>query len=415
MTTVRPAIDYDELVKEDRVHSAIYTSPEIFEEEMEKIFHRGWVYVGHTSEIPQPGDYITRVIGRQPMIMTRDEDGQVHLLLNRCRHRGNTVCQFEQGNSMYFRCAYHGWTYNNRGDLVAVSFPSGYDEFFHKEEYGLTPVPRMAMYRGLVFGSLSPTGITLDEHLGEPCKRMIDLFMDASPEGEIEVRGGALKVVYYGNWKFQGGDGLHASFVHKSLFDVRRKRSGESGPRSAEGRYARDLGMGHVMLDNLAVADHQLPDTPWAREYRAAMERRYGKERADFIIRTNGDPHLIGFPNWHLVTSHVRIIVPLAANHTEELFQAALLKGVPPEINALRLRQVENFWGASGGGNPDDVEIFERNMVGLSAEVDPWVLLARGLHRERVDVDGTIYSDITDETTQRGQLRHWKRLMLQPL
>jgi len=115
ITTTRTVIDYDALIKEDRVHGSIYTSPEIFEEELEKIFHRQWVYVGHTSEIPQPGDYRVTWIGRQSVIMARDEDSEVRLLMNRCRHRATAVCQYERGNASFFRCGYHDWTYSNTG------------------------------------------------------------------------------------------------------------------------------------------------------------------------------------------------------------------------------------------------------------------------------------------------------------
>ena len=77
MRTGRTSIDYDALVKDDRVHGRVYTDPAIFEEEMDKIFSRGWVYVGHASEIPQPGDFRVTTIGRQSVIMVRDDDGQV--------------------------------------------------------------------------------------------------------------------------------------------------------------------------------------------------------------------------------------------------------------------------------------------------------------------------------------------------
>src|SRR6185369_1857604 len=89
----QPDIDYDALVKEDRVHISLYTAPEIFTDEMDKIFHRGWVYVGHQGEVPNPGDFRLKRIGLQPVIMVRDQRGVVQLLLNRCRHRGATVCQ----------------------------------------------------------------------------------------------------------------------------------------------------------------------------------------------------------------------------------------------------------------------------------------------------------------------------------
>ena len=99
MVTTRSAIDYDTLVKEDRVHGDVYLRQDIFDQEMAKIFHQGWVYVGHASEISQPGDYRLVQIGQQSVIMTRDEDGEVHLLMNRCAHRANAVCQSERGTT----------------------------------------------------------------------------------------------------------------------------------------------------------------------------------------------------------------------------------------------------------------------------------------------------------------------------
>ena len=82
---------YDALIKDDRVHATLYTDARIFEDELEKIFYRGWVYIGHDSEIPQPGDFLTRSIGRQPVIMVRGKDGTISVLLNRCAHRGSKI------------------------------------------------------------------------------------------------------------------------------------------------------------------------------------------------------------------------------------------------------------------------------------------------------------------------------------
>src|SRR6266446_6793199 len=110
MGTARTGIDYNALVKDDRVHGRVYTDPDIFEEEMDKIFSRGWVYVGHASEIPRPGDFRVTDLGRQSVIMVRADDGQVQLLMN--------------------RCAYHGWTYRNNGDLAGITYQDRYDALF---------------------------------------------------------------------------------------------------------------------------------------------------------------------------------------------------------------------------------------------------------------------------------------------
>jgi phenylpropionate dioxygenase-like ring-hydroxylating dioxygenase large terminal subunit len=423
MTNGRAKIDYSALVKEDRVHGRVYTDLDIFEEEMEKIFYRGWVYVGHASEIPQPGDFRVTAIGRQSVIMVRDDDGQVQLLMNRCAHRANAVCQVERGNAKKFRCAYHGWTYRNNGDLLGVTYQDRYGAWFRKEDFGLRKAPRMGMYRGFVFGSLSPIGVTLDEHLGQPVKEQLDLVIDLSPEGELDVTAGVHKYGYKANWKFQvenSMDGYHPNFVHQTFFANIQRRSGAKLTdlfNSGSNSYTRDLGNGHVMLDyrpynraNQRRMQEVLPTRPGGPAYLEAMIQRYGRERAEEIL-TAGGTHLLVFPNLVLIGVHIRVIRPVKIDETEVFLYPTLLKGVPAEVNATRLRGHESFYGPAGGGATDDLEMFERNQIGLSAQVDPWLVLGRGLHQESQDVDGTVMGQITDELTQRSIWRQWKRAM----
>jgi phenylpropionate dioxygenase-like ring-hydroxylating dioxygenase large terminal subunit len=425
MRTTRTGIDYDALVKEDRVHGSVYTSQEIFDEEMDKIFHRGWVYVGHASEIPHPGDFRVRSMGRQSVIMVRGDDGQVRLLMNRCTHRANAVCQVERGNVAKFRCAYHGWTFARNGDLLGVTYSDRYDASFRKEDYGLRQVPRLGMYRGFVFGSLSPVGVTLDEHLGPAVKEQLDLFIDLSPEGEIDVTAGVHKYGYRANWKFQienSMDGYHPNFVHQTFFTNIQRRTGARMTglfNSSSSSLTRDLGNGHVMLDyrpynreNNRRMQMALPTRPGGQAYLDAMVSRHGKERAEEIL-TAGGTHLLVFPNLVLIGVHIRVIQPVKIDETEVFLYPALLKGVPQEVNVSRLRGHESFYGPAGGGATDDLEMFERNQIGLSAQVDPWLLLARGVGQERQDTDGTTVGQITDELTQRTIWRQWKKAMTQ--
>lgn len=425
MATTRSRIDYDALVEEDRVHGSVYTDPDIFAEELEKIFYRGWVYIGHASEVPEPGDFRLKKIGRQSVIMVRDGSGQVQLLLNRCRHRGATVCQTERGNAKFFRCAYHGWVYRNNGDLAGVSYEDRYDASFRKEEYGLLKVPRVEIYRGFVFGSLSPVGVTLDEHLGQPTKEQIDLFVDLSPEGEIDARTGVHKYGYKGNWKLQienAMDGYHPNFAHQTFFDMIQKRTGLKITdlfASDSIGLTRDLGNGHVMLDyhdynraNSGRMQAVLPTSSGAQIYKEAMENKHGKERAEDLIMAGGT-HMFVFPNLIFIGVQLRVVQPVNAAETEVFLYPTLLKGVPPEMNATRLRGHEAFYGPSGMGAADDLELFERVQTGLQVQLDPWVLFARGLHRERQDTDGTLIGQMTDELTQRGIWRHWKKVMSQ--
>src|SRR5581483_3971655 len=192
-------------------------------------------------------------IGLQPVIVTRDADsGAIQVLYNRCRHRAATVCQDEAGTAHYFRCAYHGWTYNNRGELIGVPYRQGYGPGFRYSEYGLVRVPRVGSYRGFIFASLSEEGPTLEEHLGN-ARPYLDAIASQGPAG-IYFRAGVHKYGYDGNWKLQlenSVDNYHAGFVHKSFFDLAARRAGlkRVNVSANDGFRARDLGNGHALLD----------------------------------------------------------------------------------------------------------------------------------------------------------------------
>ncbi len=102
-------IDVGKLVEPDRVHRSVYTDPAIYQLEMERIFENTWIYVGHDSQVPDPGDYYATVIGRQPVIMVRHTDGEVKVLYNRCAHKGSMLVGDTCGKVKQFSCAYHGW------------------------------------------------------------------------------------------------------------------------------------------------------------------------------------------------------------------------------------------------------------------------------------------------------------------
>lgn len=426
------ASNLQDLVQHDRVHSRVYTDPEIFARETEKIFHRAWLYVGHESEVPRPGDYSVRNVGGESVIMVRTENGDVRLLLNRCRHRGAVVCARAHGNATAFQCGYHGWTYRCDGELIGVPNPDGYDTL-DRREYGLVPVARMENYRGLIFASLSANGASFEEHLNPHARAMLDIIMDLSPEGEIYIGKGVYRTRYAANWKFVGMDGYHALFTHRSAIEIAKMRRGEStkpgeaavrnnlaernNQVSATSHEARDLGNGHVMLDfwrprNGRVQQilDNLKATSWGREYLSAMEKNYGKERAVRNLTWQGDPHMGLFPNFQYVGYHIRVIEPVSVDETVVTMYPVLLKGVPREINIDRLRQHEWFFSPCGAGTPDDNEMFERMQTGLKMEEDPWVLLSRGLAREQAD-NGTVVSHHTDELTQRAQMRQWLKMM----
>ena len=425
------AINYDELVEDSgnglRVSGRLYHDPQVFDDEMEKIFHQGWVFVGHDSEVAEPGEYITRNIGLQPVIMSRDSEGQVHLLLNRCRHRSATVCQQDRGNASTFTCAYHGWTYSNKGHLIGAPFNGGrggYDESFKREDYGLMPVPRIASHRGFVFGSLSPTGQSFDDYLGL-AKSYLDRFCDMAPEGEVLARAGRQKTRYDGNWKLQVEnltDQYHVFFTHQTA--LRRPGRDATAITMDDARMLqRDLGQGHTALDrfgaNRSVGEALNDRITGATgtldpEVVGRVAERMGEEAAEYVS-TGGPPHIMVFPNLMVLWNAFRVLQPVRPNLSYIYYYPTFLKGASDEINTQRLRAHENGFGPAGFINPDDVDMFARIQTGTKAKADDWSVLHRGVRGEAMEPDDfgqpSLTTQVLGETNQRGIWRHYKKIM----
>src|SRR4029077_17327392 len=153
-------------VEPGRVHRRVYTDPEIFELEMERLFGRAWLFVGHASQVPKPGDYITTELGRQPVIMTRHHDGSVRVLLNRCSHRGAKVANERCGHATRLTCLYHGWTFDTDGTLIGVPVPEGASAGFRREGCAPAKPPVEGENGGFVSASLAADGASFEDHIG---------------------------------------------------------------------------------------------------------------------------------------------------------------------------------------------------------------------------------------------------------
>jgi phenylpropionate dioxygenase-like ring-hydroxylating dioxygenase large terminal subunit len=205
------------------VPAKFLNDPEIWEAEKTRVFGRTWVFLAHESEIPEPGDYVVRPIVDDQFIVTRDEKGEIRAHFNACRHRGMQVCRAEMGNASHYRCPYHGWTYNNRGQLVGV--PAGkeaYGNKLKKSDWSLLALPQLDSYKGLIFGNLDPEAPSLDEYLGD-MKFYIDLFADRSDAG-LQVMGAPQRWIVDANWKLGSdnfvGDAYHTMMTHRSMVEL---------------------------------------------------------------------------------------------------------------------------------------------------------------------------------------------------
>ncbi|SHN17655.1 aromatic ring-hydroxylating oxygenase subunit alpha [Cryptosporangium aurantiacum] len=422
-TRPAPRTGVRDLVRPDRVHGSVYTDPEVFELELQRIYGQGWVFVAHDSEVPEPGDYVTRRIGRDPVIVTRSKDGDVHVLANRCTHRGNRLCNAERGNSTTFRCPYHGWTFKNDGALIGIPMRNGYSEEFlaKRSELGLVPLPRVESYRGFVFASLAGDGISLREHLGA-ATGAIDRLLALSPSGTLDLRAGWMKHRHFSNWKMvieNNVDGYHALFTHQSVYEAVREAKVSHVPSKVE-VYVRDLGDGHSEIDYLPEYSRLDEEFVWFGRapraklpgYVAAMEEAYGSEATHraFVV---GPPHTMIFPNLFLAEMNIMYVEPIGPGETIAYTTPALIPGIP-EMNSRMLRRTEGAMGPAGFLIADDGEIGARNQLGLASRNPEWIQLARGFTTDERDETGTVNHDKSSETPQRGLWHHWASVLDAP-
>ncbi len=409
-------INVDELIRLDAgcVHASIYTDPEIFREEMRRIFYTTWVFIGHESEIPKAGSFKTTYVAGLPLILTRSDDGAINVLVNRCVHRGATVCQLERGEAKAFRCEYHAWTYNTAGDLIGVSRPEGYSDAERAQfPPGLARAPRVESCAGMIFASFSETGISLAEHLG-PAATYLENWAALSPTGSVDVSGGVWKTSYRGNWKIQvegSNDGYHPDFLHRVVSVINKRNSAANAASFvlSQNRTC-DFGHGHSLMEHPPATASFRHETP---EYFEQLVARLGRERAEAVIAKTF--RLLVFPNLTISTEQIRVVRPISVDLTEVYQYHVRVPGAPDDVNASRIRKHADFAGPAGNGSPDDFETFERIQEGLSSiawdGALPWVWFNRGLDTETRGADGERVGPTTGEIQQRAIYYEWKRLM----
>jgi len=211
-----------------RIPYQIYTDPNNYEREQESIF-RGpiWSFVGMGQEIENPGDYQTTYIGDTPVIVLRDLDGEVQVIVNRCAHRGNLVCISKEGTTEELTCVYHNWRYDLQGNLQSVAFgkgvgkTGGMPDDFDQSKHGLQRL-RTETYAGLIFATFSDTVAPLGDWLGEEMRENIDRVV-----GRGMVLLGTYSQYMPNNWKLymeNVRDSYHASILHmfQATFRINR-------------------------------------------------------------------------------------------------------------------------------------------------------------------------------------------------
>ena len=380
-----------------RVARAMFTEPELFELEMEHLFEKTWIYACHESEISAPNSFITMRAGRQPLIITRGADGELHALINACQHRGATLTRVCKGRQASFTCPFHAWTYKTDGRLVKVKAPSEYPEGFDLSARGLRKA-RIASYRGFVFINLDVDGTeSLEDYLGD-AKIFLDMMVWQSPTGELEVLPGRSAYTFDGNWKLQcenGLDGYHVSTVHFNyVATVQRRRAVdiERGVSAQTLDYSK-LGAGDVATDDgwfsfrngHSVLFSEMPNPAVRPGYASVMPRlvaEHGQARAEWAMHRLRNLNL--YPSLFFmdqISSQLRIVRPIAWNKTEIISQCIGVKGESAADRESRIRQFEDFFNVSGLGTPDDLVEFREAQRGFQARLERWNDISRGAER----------------------------------
>lgn len=407
----------------------VFTNEVIFDLEMKYIFESNWVFLGHESQVTKPNAYITATIGREPVVLVRTRTGELKCFINACTHRGARLCRQKSGSAKFFRCSFHGWTFANSGALLDVTDEGegGYPDDFDKSGLGLHEV-KLSSYRGFVFASLSDDVLPIEDYLGDT-KHFIDLMVQQSPEGQLEVLHGTVRYVYHGNWKLQaenGVDGYHAPVVHANYIQTTRRRAtGDSaygvqagigdGARPVLGSNRRSTGggpgtggffsftHGHQLIWGMAGA----PEARANRHIVPWLQEAYGEEAAWWTNQTIRN--LLLFPNVFLMDQNgmqIRIIRPLSVSETEVISYAVAPRGEPAEVRNLRIRQFEDFMNATGMATPDDLAEFNNCQLGfggggrrsdIGRGATRWVTGA-GEFGQKLGIDALLSSDaVADE------------------
>jgi p-cumate 2,3-dioxygenase subunit alpha len=405
-----------------RVHRAAMVDPAVLEHEMRRIFDVCWIYAGHESEVRAPGDFVTRTLCGRPILFCRDSAGAIRVFLNVCRHRGAVVCRERSGNARGYQCFYHGWSYDRDGCLDGVPGESSYPASFDRREFGLARPARVASYRGFVFVSFDSHAMPLEDYLAG-AREYLDLVVDQSPTGEMEIIRGTQEYTIRANWKLlveNSFDDYHLMSTHKTWLDY-MKKSGVEIPKPAKGHVVPSHGVGKVLGNGHAVIDNEnfrgRPVAKWIPLYgdeakpeiekiRAELVSRLGEERARRVADTNRN--LVIFPN--LVVNDgssvtVRTFHPTAPDSMEVTAWALGPKGESALARSIRLDSFLTFYGPGGFATPDDVEALESVQKGMGAwrEV-PWSVMTRGMEKEGEQLN-------TDELHLREFWIHWDRRM----
>jgi len=420
------------LVEKDRVHKRVYTDPDIFDLEMKRVWGQAWVFVGHESQVSNPGDYFSTSIGAQAVIMTRDKEGKVNVLFNRCSHKGAQLVGDDAGHVGQFRCPYHGYVFETDGTLAHIPQEEGYkgsDFCKGKKEANIRKVPRMQLYRGFVFASLSAEGEELETWLG-PTLSSLDNVVDRSPLGEIEICGGRLRYLHDANWKIlleNVSDNMHAQVTHQSAYQpatiLGKDFTAENKP--LEIAMLETFGSSYDLIERAkfitgrnghSYADGAITSAVTHDEkstYVKDLIAIHGNEKTQEILNMSRQNTII-YPSiaFKSTLQTIRVYRPLSVNKTIQETWTYRLKGAPDEFFENSIRYNQLVFSPSSIAGHDDYEAYHRIQHGLQTQGLDWVSQHRLVDKHSENNDGYKESSGISDMVFRNKFEAWKQYMV---
>lgn len=418
-TTIRTPVN--RLVRRDDTNGIFQVSRRAFvdgalmEREYEAVFDTCWLYLGHESELPKPGDFVTRTVARRNILFTRDAQGKLHALFNTCPHRGATVCREAKGNSKVFQCFYHGWVFGCDGRIKGQPGEERYAAGYKSSGVGnMTPVPHFASHAGFCFINFDPAAGSLSDYLAG-AKDILDLIAAHSESG-MTIVDGAQQYAIRANWKLlaeNSVDGYHAVTTHASYLDYLKNMAGGLVPVPLSGR-TYDLGNGHAVLEYKA---------PWGRpiaqwvpmfgeqgkhemeQIYARLAARLGDDKARRIATHNRN--MIIFPNLvinDIMAITIRTFYPVTPGEMMVNGWALAPREESEWARKYRLFNFLEFLGPGGFATPDDVEALQSCQMGFAnAGSAGWSDISKGMGQAEPSYD--------DELQMRLFWTRWNQLI----
>lgn len=415
------SLDRPDYVDAERglVRGEIFQSREIYELELQHIFARSWLFLAHDAMIRRPGDFMQTYMGEDPVVVARQKDGSVKAFLNQCRHRGMRICRADLGNAKAFMCSFHGWTYDIGGGLIHVPHEEeAYSEPFDKSKWGAIQVPRLANYKGFIFGNWDPLAPSFEDYLGDMAW-YFDAHIDRY-EGGLEPIA-THKWVIPCNWKFNAeqpaSDSYHGEISHASALQVLGvglpgsgpPPAADGGPVGSQFSSPYGHGTGFFIDPNPLAGPHE---KAWAHSMREHTVARLGELRADSVRgHANIFPTFMFLPNGAMRVTHPR------GPDEMEIWGWTFVPAIaPPEVKEeIRIAVLRTF---SPGGlfEQDDAENWveeQRILRGFKARQN-CLLYNMQLGQGQLDARGlpgrTAPHVYTDEGA-RGMYQHWADMM----